>query len=164
MSRPDGSSAEELSHYRADGSSHMVDITAKAATRREAHASGRLRTQPEVVTRIMTADLPKGEAIATARIAGIMAAKRTPDLVPLCHPLPLGAITIDFTAERDAVRIDATVATTAPTGVEMEALTAVSVAALTLFDMVKAVDATAVIEQVRVESKTGGTHDWSRDE
>lgn len=164
MSRRQESRADGLSHYRADGSAHMVDVTAKDTTRRQARASGRLRTRPEVVTRIMTADLPKGEAIATARVAGIMAAKRTPDLVPLCHPLPLGAITIDFTAEHDAVRIEATVATTAPTGVEMEALTAVSVAALTLFDMVKAVDATAVIDAVRVEAKSGGTHDWSRDE
>lgn len=153
-----------LSHYRADGSAHMVDVSAKATTRREATASGLLRTRPDVVARIMAGDLPKGEALATARIAGILAAKQTPFLVPMCHPLPLAAITIDFHAFDDTVRIEATVATTAPTGVEMEALTAVSVAALTLFDMVKAVDATAVIDAVRVEAKSGGTHDWRRDD
>ncbi len=157
-------STDGLSHYRDDGSAHMVDVTAKATSRRVATASGLLRTRPDVVARIMSGDLPKGEALATARVAGILAAKRTPDLVPLCHPLPLGSITIDFRALDDAVRVEATVATTAPTGVEMEALTAVSVAALTLFDMVKAVDHTAVIDAVRVESKTGGTHDWSRDD
>lgn len=154
----------DLSHYRSDGSAHMVDVSAKAPTKRRATASGLLRTRPDVVERIMAGDLPKGEALATARVAGILAAKQTPALVPLCHPLPLSSITVDFRAEGDAVAIEATVATTAPTGVEMEALTAVSVAALTLFDMVKAVDARAVIESVRVEEKTGGTHDWSRDE
>ncbi len=153
-----------LSHYRTDGSAHMVDVTEKATSKRIARASGVFRTRPDVVEKIMTANLPKGEALATARIAAILAAKRTPELIPLCHPLPLGAIEIDFEAAEDAVLISATVATTAPTGVEMEALTAVSVAALTLFDMVKAVDATAVIESIRVESKSGGTHDWSRDE
>ena len=157
-------SEDELSHYREDGSAHMVDVSGKATTRREATASGVLRTRPDVVERIMTGDLPKGEALATARIAGILAAKQTPHLVPMCHPLPLSAITLDFRALESGVRVEATVATTAPTGVEMEALTAVSVAALTLFDMVKAVDHTAVIDQVRVDAKTGGTHDWTRDE
>lgn len=152
-----------LSHYRADGSAHMVDVTAKPPTHRRATASGRLRTRPDVVAQIMSGDLPKGEALSTARIAGILAAKQTPHLIPLCHPLPLSSITVDFRAEGDAVIMVATVTTTAPTGVEMEALTAVSIAALTLFDMVKAVDATAVIESVRVEAKSGGTHDWSRD-
>ncbi|GAA3547295.1 cyclic pyranopterin monophosphate synthase accessory protein [Aeromicrobium flavum] len=153
-----------LSHYRPDGSAHMVDVSGKAATRRRATASGLLRTRTDVVERIMAGDLPKGEALATARIAGILAAKQTPFLVPMCHPLPLSSITIDFHAFDDTVRIEATVATTAPTGVEMEALTAVCVAALTLFDMVKAVDATAVIDAVRVEAKSGGTHDWQRDD
>jgi cyclic pyranopterin phosphate synthase len=156
--------ASGLSHYRADGSAHMVDVSGKVATRREATASGLLRTRADVVDRIMAGDLPKGEALATARIAGTLAAKQTPFLVPMCHPLPLSSITIDFRAVDDTVCIVASVATTAPTGVEMEALTAVSVAALTLFDMVKAVDATAVIDAVRVESKSGGTHDWQRDE
>lgn len=155
---------QDLSHYRSDGSAHMVDVTAKPPTHRRATASGRLRTRADVVERIMTGDLPKGEALATARIAGILAAKQTPTLIPLCHPLPLSSITLDFRALDDAVAIEASVSTTAPTGVEMEALTAVSVAALTLFDMVKAVDATAVIDAVRVESKSGGTHDWSRDD
>ncbi|MCL3837485.1 cyclic pyranopterin monophosphate synthase MoaC [Aeromicrobium duanguangcaii] len=160
----EGTGDSGLSHYRADGSAHMVDVSGKATTKRQATASGRLRTRADVVARIMAGDLPKGEALATARIAGILAAKQTPFLVPMCHPLPLSAITIDFRALDDAVHIEATVATTAPTGVEMEALTAVSIAALTLFDMVKAVDATAVIESVRVESKSGGTHDWERDD
>lgn len=155
---------QDLSHYRADGSAHMVDVTAKPPTHRRATASGLLRTRADVVERIMAGDLPKGEALATARIAGILAAKQTPTLIPLCHPLPLSSITLDFRALDDAVAIEASVSTTAPTGVEMEALTAVSVAALTLFDMVKAVDATAVIDAVRVESKAGGTHDWSRDD
>lgn len=157
-------SSGDLSHYRADGSAHMVDVSGKATTRREATASGLLRTRPDVVERIMTGELPKGEALATARIAGVLAAKQTPHLIPLCHPLPLSSITIDFSADADAVRVQATVSTSAPTGVEMEALTAVSVAALTLFDMVKAVDAQAVIDTIRVERKTGGTHDWSRDD
>ncbi|SKB08660.1 cyclic pyranopterin monophosphate synthase MoaC [Aeromicrobium choanae] len=155
---------KDLSHYRADGSAHMVDVSGKATTRRQATASGLLRTRADVVERIMTGDLPKGEALATARIAGILAAKQTPFLVPMCHPLSLAAITVDFRALDDAVRIEATVATTGPTGVEMEALTAVSVAALTLFDMVKAVDHTARIDALQVEAKTGGTHDWTRDE
>ncbi|MET1133766.1 MAG: cyclic pyranopterin monophosphate synthase MoaC [Aeromicrobium sp.] len=155
---------QDLSHYRADGSAHMVDVSAKATTRRQATASGLLRTRPDVVERIMSGDLPKGEALATARIAGILAAKQTPFLVPMCHPLSLSAITVDFRAQGGAVRIEATVATTGPTGVEMEALTAVSVAALTLFDMVKAVDHTARIDAVQVEAKTGGTHDWTRDD
>ena len=159
-----GAGEKDLSHYREDGSAHMVDVTGKQPSKRRARASGRLRTRADVVGRIMSGDLPKGEALATARIAGILAAKQTPTLIPLCHPLPLSSITVDFRAEDDAVVIEATVSTTAPTGVEMEALTAVSVAALTLFDMVKAVDATAVIESVRVEEKTGGTHDWRRDD
>lgn len=155
---------QDLSHYRSDGSAHMVDVTAKPPTKRRATASGLVRTRPDVVDRIMNGDLPKGEALATARIAGILAAKQTPTLIPLCHPLPLSSITVDFRAVDGAVAIEATVSTTAPTGVEMEALTAVSVAALTVFDMVKAVDATAVIDAVRVDSKSGGTHDWSRDD
>lgn len=157
-------SADGLSHVRADGTSHMVDVTDKPVTSREAVARAVLRTRADVVARIATGDLPKGEALAVARIAGILGAKRTPDLVPLCHPLPLSGIELDLEPRGEVVEIRARVRTRGVTGVEMEALTAVSVAALTLFDMIKAVDPLAVIEQIRVEEKTGGkSGDWRRD-
>ncbi|MBM9462771.1 cyclic pyranopterin monophosphate synthase MoaC [Aeromicrobium sp. YIM 150415] len=149
-----------LSHYRDDGSAHMVDVSAKESTTRTAVAEGRFVTRPDVVDQITDGRLPKGEALATARIAGVLAAKQTPTLIPLCHPLPLSKIEIDLLPETDTVVIRATVRTTAPTGVEMEAMTAVSVAGLTLYDMVKAVDRAASIEGIRVISKQGGTHDW----
>ncbi|MFC8597584.1 cyclic pyranopterin monophosphate synthase MoaC [Isoptericola sp. NPDC057191] len=155
-----------LSHYRADGAAHMVDVSAKDVTRREATATAVLRTRPDVVARIATGDLPKGEAIATARIAGILGAKRTPDLVPLCHPLPISGVEIDVVPTADgsgAVEIAATVRTTGRTGVEMEALTAVTVAGLTLYDMIKAVDKAAVLTDVQVVAKSGGkSGDWTR--
>jgi len=154
----------DLTHYRDDGSAHMVDVTAKNASTREAAASGLLITRPDVVARIASGDLPKGEAIATARIAGILAAKQTSHLVPLCHPLPLSKVELDIRPQADRVLIQATVRTTAPTGVEMEALTAVSVAGLTLYDMVKAVDRAATITDIRVDRKSGGTTDWARDD
>ena len=154
----------DLSHVRADGSAHMVDVTDKAVTSREASARAVLRTRPDVVARIASGDLPKGEALATARIAGIMGAKRTPDLVPLCHPLPLSGVEIDLEPGEDRVEITARVRTKGVTGVEMEALTAASIAALTLYDMIKAVDHLAAIEQVQVLTKSGGrSGDWSRD-
>ena len=154
----------DLTHYRADGAAHMVDVTHKDVTRREATATGVLHTRADVVERIATGDLPKGEAIATARIAGIMGAKRTPDLVPLCHPLPLSGVEIDVVPSGDRVEIMATVRTTGRTGVEMEALTAVTVAGLTLYDMIKAVDRAAVLTDVRVVAKSGGkSGDWARD-
>ena len=140
----------------------MVDVSTKEATTRTATASGRLVTRPEVVRQIAEGDLPKGEAIATARIAGILAAKQTAALVPLCHPLPLSKIEVDIVPADDHVRISALVRTTAPTGVEMEALTAVSVAGLTLYDMIKAVDRAAVLTDIRVDRKSGGTTDWER--
>lgn len=154
-----------LTHLRADGSAHMVDVTDKAVTKRTARAEARLITRPEVVASVLDGTLPKGEALGTARIAGIMAAKRTSDLIPLCHPLPLSKIEIDFEAEpageTAAVRVVAAVTTRGVTGVEMEALTAVSVAALTLYDMVKAVDKHAEITGVRVLAKSGGkSGDW----
>jgi cyclic pyranopterin monophosphate synthase len=153
----------DLSHYRADGAAHMVDVSAKDVTRREATATGVLRTRADVVGRIASGDLPKGEAIATARIAGIMGAKRTPDLVPLCHPLPLSGVDLDVVPSGDRVEITATVRTTGRTGVEMEALTAVTVAGLTLYDMIKAVDRGAVLTDVRVVAKSGGkSGDWTR--
>jgi len=154
-----------LSHYRADGAAHMVDVSAKEVTRRQATATGVLRTRADVVARIASGDLPKGEAIATARIAGILGAKRTPDLVPLCHPLPISGVEIDVVPAGDAesVRITATVRTTGRTGVEMEALTAVTVAGLTLYDMIKAVDKAAVLTDVQVVAKSGGkSGDWAR--
>jgi cyclic pyranopterin monophosphate synthase len=158
----------DLSHYRDDGAAHMVDVTAKDVTKRQATARGVLRTRADVVERIASGDLPKGEAIATARVAGIMGAKRTPDLVPLCHPLPLSGVDIDITPVSDVagtVEIVATVRTTGRTGVEMEALTAVTVAGLTLYDMIKAVDRAAVLSDIEVVAKSGGkSGDWARGE
>ncbi|MBC7724906.1 MAG: cyclic pyranopterin monophosphate synthase MoaC [Burkholderiaceae bacterium] len=151
-----------LTHLRDDGSAHMVDVGAKAVTQRRAVAQAVLVTRAEVVTAVIAGELPKGEAIGTARIAGIMGAKQTSSLIPLCHPLPLTKITVDITGADDRLTVVATVATNAVTGVEMEALTAASVAALTLYDMVKAVDKHAVITDIRVREKSGGkSGDWS---
>lgn len=151
----------KLTHLREDGSAHMVDVTDKAVTKRVAQAEGFLVTRPDVVSLLVAGELPKGEALGTARIAGIMAAKRTWELIPLCHPLPITRVTIDFEAGEDRVRIVAEVRTTGVTGVEMEALTAVNVAALTLYDMTKAVDKHALITDIRVISKSGGkSGDW----
>jgi cyclic pyranopterin phosphate synthase len=143
----------------------MVDVSAKETSARVAVATGVLRTTAEVVGLLRRDGLPKGDALATARIAGIMGAKRTPDLVPLCHPIALTGVKVDLALEDEAVRITATVKTTDRTGVEMEALTAVAVAGLTLHDMVKAVDPAAVLDAVRVERKDGGkTGSWTRPE
>jgi len=153
----------ELTHVDAAGAARMVDVTGKEATARTAVATGRVRTTVEVVELLRRDGLPKGDALATARIAGIMGAKRTPDLVPLCHPIALSGVVVDLEAEGAEVRIRATVRTTDRTGVEMEALTAVAVAGLTLHDMVKAVDPAAVLDGVRVERKDGGkTGSWTR--
>jgi cyclic pyranopterin phosphate synthase len=155
----------ELTHVDAAGAARMVDVTGKEATARTAVATGRLRTTAEVVELLRRDGLPKGDALATARIAGIMGAKRTPDLVPLCHPIALSGVVVDLDLGDDEVRIQATVRTTDRTGVEMEALTAVTVAGLTLHDMVKAVDPAAVLDAVRVERKEGGkTGTWTRPE
>jgi cyclic pyranopterin monophosphate synthase len=152
-----------LTHVDESGSARMVDVSAKEETRREAVATGRVLVSPPVVELLRGKGVPKGDALGVARVAGIMAAKRTPDLVPLCHPLAISAVTVDLDVADDAVLIRATVRTTDRTGVEMEALTAVSVAALTVVDMVKAVDKGCVISDVRVESKTGGkSGSWSR--
>src|SRR6188768_1928948 len=141
----------------------MVDVSAKEPTARTAVASGVLRTTAEVIDLLRRDGLPKGDALATARIAGIMAAKRTPDLVPLCHPIALSGVVVELEAEGAEVRVRATVRTTDRTGVEMEALAAV--AGLTLHDMVKAVDPAAVMDGVRVERKEGGkTGTWTRPE
>ncbi|WP_193104860.1 cyclic pyranopterin monophosphate synthase MoaC [Brachybacterium sp. FME24] len=156
--------ASGLSHVRADGSAHMVDVTDKAITSREATARAVLRTRPDVVDRIARGDLPKGEALATARIAGIMGAKRTSELIPLCHPLPLTGVELDLDAREDRIEITSRVRTAGVTGVEMEALTAATVAALTVYDMIKAVDHLAVIEDVVVLAKSGGkSGDWTRE-
>jgi cyclic pyranopterin phosphate synthase len=153
----------ELSHLDETGAAHMVDVTGKDATKRTAVAVGTLRTRADVIELIATGGLPKGDALATARVAGILAAKRTSDLIPLCHQLALTGVDVEFDIGATEVGITATVRTTDRTGVEMEALTAVSVAALTLYDMLKAVDPAAVIDGVRVERKDGGkTGTWTR--
>ncbi|WP_144802776.1 cyclic pyranopterin monophosphate synthase MoaC [Curtobacterium sp. BH-2-1-1] len=152
----------DLSHVRADGSAHMVDVSEKDVTDRSATATATLVTRADVVDRILDGSLPKGEVIGTARIAAIMAVKKTSDLVPLCHPLPIAGVQVDLTGDGDRVRIEVSVRTTSRTGVEMEALTGASVAALTVYDMVKAVDRAAVITEVRVLEKRGGrSGDWS---
>ena len=141
----------------------MVDVTGKDATKRTAAAAGRLVTRPDVVELIAAGGLPKGDALATARVAGILAAKRTSDLIPLCHQLALTGVDIDFEIGDAELSITATVRSTDRTGVEMEALTAVSVAALTLYDMIKAVDPAARIDDIRVLHKEGGkTGSWQR--
>ncbi|MGO1734793.1 MAG: cyclic pyranopterin monophosphate synthase MoaC [Leucobacter sp.] len=158
----DSTYEQQLTHLRADGSAHMVDVTGKAETKRTAQAEAFLATRPDVVAQLIEGALPKGEALGTARIAGIMAAKRTADLIPLCHPLPLTKITIDFEPLGDRVRVITSVTTKGVTGVEMEALTAATVASLTLYDMIKAVDKHAEIDGVRVLAKSGGkSGDWT---
>jgi cyclic pyranopterin phosphate synthase len=153
----------ELTHVDAAGAARMVDVSGKDATVRTATATATLRTTVEVLELLRRDGLPKGDALATARIAGIMGAKRTPDLVPLCHPIAINGVTVDLEPGDAEVRISATVRTTGPTGVEMEALTAVAVAGLTLHDMVKAVDPAAVLDGLRVERKEGGKSGvWTR--
>ena len=141
----------------------MVDVTAKAVTKRTAVAAGALVTTPEVVALISAGGLPKGDALATARVAGIQAAKRTSELIPLCHQLALTGVDVDFTVGDSDIEITATVRSTDRTGVEMEALTAVSVAGLTLYDMIKAVDPAARLDEIRVLRKEGGKNgSWER--
>jgi len=143
-----------LSHVDAEGSVHMVDVGGKPHERRRAVASGRVAMSAETAATLRS--LPKGDALATAQLAGIMAAKRTSELVPLCHPLPLASIDVELEVGEGGLQIVATVETTAQTGVEMEALTAVSVAALTVYDMAKAVDRDMTIEDIRLLEKTKG--------
>jgi cyclic pyranopterin phosphate synthase len=146
-----------LSHFDESGASRMVDVGAKAETERLARASAVIRMQPLTFALIRDRKLSKGDVLEVARLAGIMAAKKTADLIPLCHPLPLTSVILDFSfVEPDCLRIEATAKVFARTGVEMEALTAVSVAALTVYDMCKAADRGMTIEQVRLEEKTGG--------
>jgi len=151
-----------LTHVDDSGAARMVDVSDKDVTARSATATGRVLVGPRVVGLLRGEGMPKGDALGVARLAGIMAAKRTPDLVPLCHPLAISGVTVDLAVADDAVEITATVRTTDRTGVEMEALTAVAVAGLTVVDMVKAVDKAAVITDIRVLAKSGGrSGDWS---
>jgi cyclic pyranopterin monophosphate synthase len=152
----------DLTHLDASGAAHMVDVAGKPVTRRQAVATGRITMSHEAALAVATGTAAKGDVLATARIAGIMAAKKTAELIPLCHPLPLSKVTIDLAPDATGITVTATAATEAQTGVEMEALTAASVALLTLYDMVKAVDKTMVIGGVRLLSKTGGkSGDWT---
>src|SRR6266481_6667947 len=147
----------DLTHFDERGASRMVDTSAKPETLREARASGRIRMAPATMMLIQDRKLAKGDVLEVARLAGIMAAKRTGELIPLCHPLPITSATVDFAFEGDdLLKIEATVRVLGRTGVEMEALTAVSVAALTVYDMCKAVDRGMTIERVRLEEKSGG--------
>jgi len=151
----------DLSHLDAQGKARMVNVGSKAATQRVAIASGHIRMSPEALAAIRDGAVPKGDVLAAARIAGIMAAKRTAELIPLCHPLGLDAVAIDFSLDESGVRATATASLTAKTGVEMEALTAVSVALLTIYDMAKAVDKAMVIGDVHLIEKRGGkSGDW----
>ena len=153
----------ELSHVDESGAARMVDVYGKAVTARAAVATGTVRTTPEVVALLRRDGLPKGDALATARVAGIMAAKKTPELIPLCHPIALSGVKVEFELGESEVAITATVRTNDRTGVEMEALTAVAVSGLTLHDMIKAVDPRAVLDGVRVEHKHGGKSGvWER--
>jgi len=152
-----------LTHTNESGHARMVDVSAKDVTVREARASGRVLLSADAIAALRAGEVPKGDALAVARIAGIQAAKRTPDLVPLCHPIAIHAVTVDLQVGDGAVEIAASVRTADRTGVEMEALTSVTVAALALIDMVKAIDPAAVISDVRVDEKTGGkTGPWRR--
>ena len=152
-----------LTHVDEQGAARMVDVSDKAVTARSATATGRVLVSAEVVGLLRGEGVPKGDALAVARLAGIMGAKQTPALIPLCHPLAISGVVVELEVADDAVEISATVRTTDRTGVEMEALTAVTVAALTVIDMVKAVDKAAAITDVRVEAKSGGrSGDWTR--
>ncbi len=151
----------DLTHLDAQGNARMVDVGGKAATQRVAIASGRIRMNAQALAAIRDGDVPKGDVLAAARIAGIMAAKKTADLIPLCHPLALDTVGVDFSFEDGALRVSATASLTGKTGVEMEALTAASVALLTIYDMAKALDKGMVIEDLRLIEKRGGkSGDW----
>jgi cyclic pyranopterin phosphate synthase len=158
-----GGKSDRLTHIDSTGDARMVDVTAKPVSARQARATGFVEVSPRVVELLRGEGMPKGDALSVARIAGIMGAKRTPDLVPLCHPIAISGVKVALEVEDAGVAIAATVKTADRTGVEMEALTAVAVAGLTVIDMVKAVDPAAVLTRVRVEEKTGGVSgDWSR--
>ena len=153
-----------LTHLDDDGAARMVDVGGKPATAREATATGRITMGAEAAAAIRTGSAKKGDVLAVARLAGIMAAKRTADLIPLCHPLPLSKVTLELSPDEGGVTVTATAATTGSTGVEMEALTAVGVALLTMYDMVKAIDREMVIGEIRLLAKSGGkSGDWRAD-
>ena len=150
-----------LTHLDATGAAHMVDVGGKSVTPREAVATGRITMSPEAAAAIIAGSVKKGDVLAVARVAGIMAAKKTSDLIPLCHPLPLTRVAIDLTPDETGITATATAATDAKTGVEMEALTAVAVTLLTIYDMAKAIDKGMTIGDIRLLSKTGGkSGDW----
>jgi len=156
----------ELTHLDEQGRARMVDVGAKSVTDRRAVARARLRTDQATLVRILEGDIPKGDALAVARVAGIMAAKQTPSLIPLCHPLPLSSVEISFQAgaEPGVLEIEATVSVSARTGAEMEAMTAASIAGLTVYDMCKAIDKSMVLTDVRLVAKSGGkSGDYRRD-
>ena len=155
----------KLTHLDDSGAAHMVDVTAKPDTVREAVAAGQITMSPTAIEAVRAGSAQKGDVLATARIAGIMAAKKTSELIPLCHPLMLSKVSVDFTFEDGGIRCTALVRLTGQTGVEMEAMTAVSVALLTIYDMAKALDKTMVIGEIRLLTKTGGkSGDWLRPE
>lgn len=155
----------KLTHLDESGAAHMVDVSAKTDTVREAVAEGRIEMSAEALQAIVDGSAKKGDVLATARIAGIMAAKKTSELIPLCHPLLLSKIAVDFSFEPDAIRATGRVRLTGQTGVEMEAMTAVSVALLTIYDMAKALDKAMTISDIRLLTKSGGkSGDWVRPE
>jgi cyclic pyranopterin phosphate synthase len=155
--------SHRLTHVDESGAARMVDVSGKSVTTRVAVATGRVRLSEAVVALLRGEGVPKGDALGVARVAGILAAKRTPDLIPLCHPLAISGVTVDLAVTDEGVEIAATVKTADRTGVEMEALTAVSIAALTVVDMVKAVDKAAIVTDLKVVSKSGGKGgDWKR--
>ncbi len=156
---------DRLTHLNEKGEARMVDVGDKEVTRRSAVAEGLVSMSPELRDMFFSGDLPKGDAAAVARVAGILGAKKTPELIPLCHPIPLSSVDISLESAGHGVAITATVATTSQTGVEMEALTAVSMAALTIYDMVKSVERGVTIEAVRLRKKEGGrSGTWERPE
>jgi cyclic pyranopterin phosphate synthase len=150
---PSSKATTQFSHLDATGAARMVDVGHKPSQRRIAKAEGRVRCQPQTIAALRAEALPKGDVLTVAKVAAIQAAKRTDELIPLCHSLPIDVVEVEFSVEEDGVRIGASVSTSAKTGVEMEALTAVSVAALTIYDMCKAVDKTMSIEAIRVTEK-----------
>lgn len=166
MSQDDVNEPKALTHIGADGSARMVDVGDKQPTTRIARARGEVHMSSATARAVEAGDAPKGDVIGTARIAGILAAKRVPELIPLAHPLPLDKIDIEITvdAERGVVAIEAETRTHARTGVEIEAIAACSIAALTVYDMVKGVERGVTIERVRLIEKSGGRHDWRADE
>lgn len=152
-----------FSHLNPAGAAHMVDVTGKEVSQRQARATGKVMTTAEVITALQSGGVAKGDALAVARVAGIQAAKRTSDLIPLCHPIAIHGVEVELTLDNESIAIAATVRTADRTGVEMEALTVVSVAALALIDMIKSMDPRASIASVQVESKSGGkTGEWKR--